>query len=119
MSVSPAGGHLAVLAATIRDAHSAVTAADKIADTVIRVGLRKRIAAGEALAEAQKLVDADKWLPWLREIGLTCRDAHRYEVFPSEYRRYGSHRGGQRKTTTSAELNPPPAAAPAPPARCR
>jgi hypothetical protein len=98
MSLS-AAGDLPALAITIREAHQAATTADTIANVAIKVSLKKRLLAGEALTAARALVDPDKWLPWLAQLGITMRDAKRHMNFPAQakiearYKRYGSNNG--------------------------
>jgi hypothetical protein len=69
------------LEATIRAAHSAAITADNIATVAIRVSLKKRILAGEALAAARELVPPDEREAWQAGLGLTPRDAHRLHTF--------------------------------------
>jgi hypothetical protein len=95
------GAALHDLAAVILQAHRAAVRADDIANVAIRVSLKKRVAAGEALSAARQLLDPDRWLPWLTEIGRTIRDARRYANFPTQakiearYKRYGGNKGHQ------------------------
>ena len=80
---------------SIRQAAQAAETADQIADTCIRISLRHRIAAGEALAEARELVPPDAWPGWLARLGLAPRQAKSFTIFPAEYR--SQHRPDKRK----------------------
>jgi hypothetical protein len=77
---------LSAIEATILAAHRAAVQANRIAEAVIRVSIRKRIEAGEALAEAREFVPPDDRPAWLTSIGLTERDAHRYSTFHDQLR---------------------------------
>ena len=61
---------LPILEDTIRKATAAAHTADNIADTCIKVSLRQRIAAGEALAAARELIPPAAWPDWLAQIGI-------------------------------------------------
>jgi hypothetical protein len=62
---------LPVLAAEIRAAHDAATAATQTA-------LERARQAGKGLIEAKELVEHGQWLPWLKDLGLEPRMSQRY-----------------------------------------
>jgi hypothetical protein len=83
---------LPILEDTIRAAHRAAIAADNFANIAIRVSLKQRIAAGEALAAARELVPPDDRAAWIASLGISPRDAHRLGTFESQKRLYGRQR---------------------------
>jgi hypothetical protein len=67
---------LPALADEILRHHRAAATADTIADVCVGVSIAKRIAAGEALAEAWELLGPERVSDWLTEIGISHREAH-------------------------------------------
>jgi len=98
--------------ATLLGAHRTAIQADKLADVLIRVSLRARVRAGEAIAAARELLGPGELTLWLGRIGITPREAHRYHTF--EVQRHGRPPRRQRLVSNDPpELQEVPISVPA------
>ena len=100
---------------TIRCATAAARTADTIANVAIRISLKNRVAAGEALAAAQQLIAPTAWPDWLARIGISPREAKRTLSSPAniaagagdsahDYRREAGARRARARGWTRAQL---------------